>query len=76
LLTLCIGGFPNTVGSDGNNLSGFNFILMNSYGYFYIIHEIFLTVKKVRKIPTSNSQFFYFARVENDGYQIADAITI
>jgi len=47
---------------------------MNSDTYFLVIQKIFLTGEKVRKIPTLNSQFFYFARVENYDYQITDAI--
>jgi hypothetical protein len=35
-----------------------------------------LAGRKVRKIPTLDSKFFYFVGVENDDYLIADAIRI
>jgi len=51
-------------------------IQINSDTYFLVIQKILLTGKKVRKIPTLDSKFFYFARVETYDYQITDAISI
>lgn len=49
---------------------------INSDAYFLVIQKIFLTGKKVRKISTLDSKFFYFAKVETYDYPITDAIRI